>query len=67
MSGVSGNIRDFSRLRIRDRRIHYFLYQQDGSKQPMSCADNLSNRLLVSWMQIHDSPLTGNEKKNASR
>jgi hypothetical protein len=62
---MAGDPRDFSRLRIEGSRIHYFLYQQDGAKQPMSCADTLSNRLVVSWMQIHDSPLTGNEKKNA--
>lgn len=51
--------RDFSKLRISGGRIHYFLYQQDGSKQPMSCEDTLSHRLLVSWLQIHDSPTTG--------
>lgn len=51
--------RDHGRLRVRDGRIHYFLYQQDGSKQPMSCPDTPSNRHLISWFQIHDSPTTG--------
>ncbi len=50
---------DPSKLRIDGDRIHYFLYQQDGSKQPMSCQNTRDNQLLVSWMQIHDSPLTG--------
>lgn len=50
---------DLSKLRIQDGRIHYFLYQQDGSKQPMSCRDTQANRMAVAWMQIHDSPLTG--------
>jgi hypothetical protein len=48
-----------SKLRIENGRINYFLYQQDGTKQPMSCLDTRDNRLLVSWMQIHDSALTG--------
>lgn len=45
---------DLTKLDIRDGRIHYFLYQQDGSKQPMTCADTLTNRMFVSWCQIHD-------------
>jgi hypothetical protein len=50
------DLADFSRLKIADGQIHYFLYQQGGKKQPMSCADTPSNRLCVSWMQIHDAP-----------
>lgn len=50
---------DLTKLRIEGGRIHYFLYQQDGSKQPMTCPDTQGNRLNVAWMQIHDSPLTG--------
>lgn len=48
------DIRDFSKLKIRDGAVHYRLYQQDGTMQPMSCADTPSNRLFVSWVQIHD-------------
>lgn len=48
------NIRDFSKLDIRDGVIHYRLYQQDGSLQPMTVKDTYSNRLLISWIQIHD-------------
>jgi hypothetical protein len=47
-------IADFSKLRIIDGRIHYRIRQQDGSFQTMSCADTQSNRLFVSWVQIHD-------------
>lgn len=57
------NIRDFSKLRIGIDpgssdygKIKYFIYQQDGSKQWMECRDTLSNRLFISWMQIHDAP-----------
>ena len=49
-------LRDFSKLKIEDGAIRFFLYQQDGSKQWMMCRDTLSNRLLISWVQIHDSP-----------
>ncbi len=58
---------DLSKLRIENGRIHYFLYQQDGSKQPMSCADTHANRLNVAWMQIHDSPLTGSSVEELAR
>ena len=58
------NHRDFSKIRIVNGRIHYFLYQQDGTKQAMSAENTLSNRLWVSWAQIHDSPTTG-KKQNA--
>lgn len=58
---------DLSKLRIKDGRIHYFLYQQDGSKQPMSCSDTRENRMCVAWMQIHDSPLTGNSSEERER
>lgn len=50
---------DFSKLRIADGRIHYRLYQQDGKMVDMDCADTPSNRLCVSWMQIHDAPPPG--------
>lgn len=42
------------RLDIRDGAIHYWLYQQDGSKQPMNCADTPDNRRFVEWTKIHD-------------
>lgn len=47
-------LNDFSKLHLRDGRIDYFLYRQDGTRQPMNCADTPSNRLFVSWMQQHD-------------
>jgi hypothetical protein len=46
--------RDFSKLRIVDGVIHYKLYQQDGSMVDMTVKDTHSNRLFVSWVQIHD-------------
>lgn len=46
--------KDFSKLRISEGRISYKLYQQDGSMTEMTIADTYSNRLLVSWIQIHD-------------
>ena len=49
------------KLRLREGRIDYFLYQQDGSKQQMSCRDTPANRFCVAWFQIHDSPLTGKQ------
>ena len=58
---------DLEKLRIADGRIHYFLYQQDGSKQPMSCPDTRENRMYVAWMQIHDSPLTGRSAEEIER
>lgn len=58
---------DLAKLRIKDGRIHYFLYQQDGAKQPMSCTDTHANRLNVAWMQIHDSPLTGRSVEERAR
>lgn len=47
-------IYDLSKLNIRDGRIHYKIRQQDGSFQKMDCADTVSNRLFVQWVQIHD-------------
>jgi hypothetical protein len=44
------------KLRIHDGRIYYFLYQQDGFKQPMNCLDTISNRLFIDWVQVHDAP-----------
>jgi hypothetical protein len=61
-------ITDFSKIRIGDDgRIHYFLYQQDGSKQPMSCPDTIHNRLFVSWCQKFDSPTTGHDVETVAR
>lgn len=48
------DINDWSRLTIRDGVIHYRLYQQDGSQQPMTCSDTPDHRRFVSWVQIHD-------------
>lgn len=48
------NPRDFSKLRIRDGTIFYKLYSQDGTFVEMTMKDNLSNRLLASWIAIHD-------------
>lgn len=45
---------DFSKLHIEDGVIHYELYGQDGTRVPMTCADNQSNRLFVSWVQKFD-------------
>jgi hypothetical protein len=45
---------DFSRLNISDGVIHYRLYRQDGTFQPMTCRDTQSNRLFVSWVQKFD-------------
>ena len=61
-SGTAKQLVDLSKLRLRDGLIHYFLYQQDGSKQPMTCRDTPSNRLAVAWMQIHDAPLVGSNE-----
>ena len=58
---------DLRKLKRRDGRIYYFLYQQDGSRQPMSCVDTSANRLNVAWMQIHDSPLTGRSVEEMAR
>lgn len=48
------DISNFSKLDIRNNIIYYFIYQQDGSKQLMTLPDTTSNRLFVSWVQIHD-------------
>ena len=53
--------KDFSKLRIGDGVIHYRLYQQDGSMVEMEVEDTYSNRLFVSWVQIHDRELPGPE------
>jgi hypothetical protein len=47
-------ITDFSKIDIRDGVIHYRIYGQDGEFIPMTVRDTYSNRLLVSWIQIHD-------------
>ena len=51
-SGLALN--DFSKLRIESGVIHYRLYRQDGTFQPMTCRDTQSNRLFVSWVQKFD-------------
>lgn len=48
------DVRDFSKLDIRDGSIFYRIYAQDGTFIGMSCKDTFSNRLFVSWVQIHD-------------
>lgn len=48
------DLTDASKLVIKDGVIHYHLYQQDGSRQPMSMTDTFHNRMLVAWMQVHD-------------
>lgn len=53
MSG-GNDLKVKARLGIREGEIHYGIYQQDGSMQPMSCKDTPSNRLYVSWIQAHD-------------
>lgn len=52
--GLPAKIIDLSKLRIENGIIHYRLYQQDGTSQPMTCADTVENRNFVSWVQIHD-------------
>lgn len=49
------DIRDFSKLRIENGVIHYFIHGQDGTKIAMTAPDTIGNRLFVSWVQIHDS------------
>jgi len=49
---------DLTKLRLAAGRIYYFVYQQDNTRQEMSCRDTTSNRLFVAWLQIHDSPWT---------
>lgn len=51
-------LNDFSKLRLdpATQAIDYFLYRQDGTRQPMRCRDTPSNRLVISWIQIHDAP-----------
>ena len=48
------DIRDFSKLDIRDGKIYCFIYMQDGTKQPMVYEDTFTNRCFISWLQIHD-------------
>ena len=47
-------VTDFNKLRFGDGTILYKLYAQDGSFIDMSVPDNYSNRLFISWVQIHD-------------
>lgn len=48
------DLNDFSKLDIRDGAIHYDLYRQNGTKQPMDCPDTQANRMFVSWVQKFD-------------
>lgn len=45
---------DLSKLDIRHGVIHFFIYQQDGKKQPMAWKDTTENRAYVDWIQQHD-------------
>lgn len=57
---MTGNpLIDRARINTADGVINYRLYQQDGSMQPMTCKDTLSNRLIVSWIQAHDRYTVG--------
>jgi hypothetical protein len=56
-----------ARLDIRGGRIHYRLYQQDGSMQAMDCSDTLDNRVLVSWMQAHNRYTPGGNEANENQ
>lgn len=49
-----GNVQDWSKLRIVDDVIHYSIYQQDGTMQPMTAPNTLHNRQIISYIQIHD-------------
>ena len=49
-----GDPTDDSKISVVNGIIHYFIYRQDGTKQPMTAADRGSNRPYVSWIQIHD-------------
>lgn len=49
-----GNVNDWSKLKIVDGVIHYGVYQQDGTMQPMVSPNTMHNRQVVSWIQMHD-------------
>lgn len=51
---LPSRITDWSKIRIVGGVIYYRLYGQDGSVQPMTCADTVENRNFVSWVQMHD-------------
>lgn len=51
---VPSKITDFSKIRLEPPLIRYKLYAQDGAFVEMEVEDTYSNRLLVSWVQIHD-------------
>lgn len=48
------DLNDFSKLKIEDGKIFVKIYQQDGSMQEMIYKNTQENRLLCSWIQIHD-------------
>lgn len=41
-------------MRVASGVIHYRLYRQDGTMQPMSCSDTDDNRRYVLWMSKFD-------------
>ena len=51
---AKGSVSDCSKLRIRDGVIHYGIYQQDGTMQPMTAPDTMHNRQIVSYIQMVD-------------
>lgn len=54
---------DLSKLRLTDGAILYKVRQQDGTFQAMQCPDTTSNRLFVSWLQVHDGKATKTDGK----
>ena len=46
--------------------LHYTIRQQDGTFQPMSCADTTSNRLFILWLHRHDRASQANATKEAA-
>lgn len=51
---VPSKMTDFSKLRLDGNLIRYKLYAQDRSFIEMTVKDTYSNRLFISWVQIHD-------------
>ena len=48
------DLNDFSKLKIEDDKIIVRLYNQDGTMSKMIYKNTQENRLLCSWIQIHD-------------
>ena len=51
---MDNQLLDRADLDVEGDRIRFGLYQQDGTMQPMSCADSPHNRRFVSWVKAHD-------------